>query len=315
MVDDLIENAKPQKFARKKCRTDFISEVVGPGREPGMFNMRFQPDPRRYDQATREGKTYYIDRYLKMLFSLEEMVEQMAGLPIYHLAPSIGCTPEYAQARLGAVKGELETGTHIAPSEGAKPHHELKNEAAPKELVFLSVDIVGSTAARISNGKAFDKAYELFISELGTIVGQFEGTILKTKGDGFIAYIDHPSFCSQCDSAIDLGLSMLVVIRDTINPALIFKGLKPIKVRIGADYGEVQIKTLRVPATGFTTQEVASDALNRAVKIEESCAPGSFRIGRDLYELIHVQWLERSTEVSFDGSTVGIDDYRVYEVA
>jgi hypothetical protein len=76
----------------------------------------------------------------------------------------------------------------------------------------------------------------------------------------------------------------------------------------------MQIRHLEVPATGFSEPEVASDALHRAVKIEKSCNPNEFRIGRRLYELIHVKWLERGTEVPFDGSKVGIPGYRVYQI-
>ena len=86
------------------------------------------------------------------------------------------------------------------------------------------------------------------------------------------------------------------------------------KLRIGADYGTAEIHRLEVPATGFSKFDVASDALNRAVKIEKSCGENEFRIGYSLYELIHVQWLERAKEVPFDGASVGIPDYKVYEV-
>ena len=66
--------------------------------------------------------------------------------------------------------------------------------------------------------------------------------------------------------------------------------------------------------TGFSDTEVGSDALNRAVKIQESAGLNEFRIGRDLYELIHVKWLERAREVPFDGSSIGAPEYRVYRV-
>jgi hypothetical protein len=49
-------------------------------------------------------------------------------------------------------------------------------------------------------------------------------------------------------------------------------------------------------------------------KIEKSGDPNEFRIGRRLYELIHVKWLERATEVSFEGANVGIPGYKVYRV-
>jgi class 3 adenylate cyclase len=111
-----------------------------------------------------------------------------------------------------------------------------------------------------------------------------------------------------------MGGTMLHVLHRALNPALQTRGLSPLNIRIGADYGEATISELAVPLTGFAAKEVASDALNRAVKIEEACNPNEFRIGRALYELIHVQWLERASEVPFDGAQVGIPGYQAYRM-
>ncbi len=85
-------------------------------------------------------------------------------------------------------------------------------------------------------------------------------------------------------------------------------------IRVGADCGAARLRKITVPATGFEAPEVASDALNRAVKIEQTAAANELRIGRGLYELVHVQWLERCQEVEFDGNDVGIEGYQVYKV-
>ena len=87
-----------------------------------------------------------------------------------------------------------------------------------------------------------------------------------------------------------------------------------LSIRVGADCGAARLRKITVPATGFEAPEVASDALNRAVKIEQTAAANEFRIGRGLYELVHVQWLERCEEVEFDGNDVGIEGYQVYKV-
>lgn len=181
-------------------------------------------------------------------------------------------------------------------------------------MAFLSVDMCGSTAYRRRDPKGFDLAYKILLQELGTVVGQFQGSLLKATGDGFIAYIDRPGFTVLVDSAVDLGSSLLRIFGDAINPAIIAHGLPPISIRIGADYGPAIIREVRVMATGFVSLDITSDALNRAVKIEQSASPDSFRIGYDLYRLAHVQWLERSFPVEFDGDTVGIAEYEVFEV-
>jgi class 3 adenylate cyclase len=297
-----------------KGRMDFVSELVPVEGDPHKFMAKMTPDPRRYEVVTIDGETWYRDKYLNRRFRLEDFANAMGGVPIYHLAPSIRSTPQYAIARKDALDRELATGEYSAPLEKAAPHRPLESDLRPREVSFLSVDICGATAMRKADAKGFDAAHRLFMQELGTLVGQFNGAIMKTTGDGFIAFVDHPSFTSLCDQTVDLGLSLLVVLRDSINPALEDAGLRPLRIRVGADYGEAQFYSIVIPPTGFSTSEVASDALNRAVKIQETCKPGQLRIGRALYELVHVQWLLRAWEVPFDGASIGIPNYQAYAV-
>jgi class 3 adenylate cyclase len=293
---------------------DFTVEVVHADDATRTLTLRMTPDPRRYETETVDGKTWYRDKYLHHRVSLEDFTKAMQGLPVYHLPPSIESAPQYARGRKEALDRELATGAYSPPVETALAHHALESDRRPREVSFLSVDICGATAMRMDDRNAFDAAHKLFIQELGTVVGQFNGAIMKSTGDGFIAFVDHPSFTSLCDATVDLGLTLLVVLRDSINPALGGAGVKPLSIRVGADYGEAQFRSIVIPPTGFSTREVASDALNRAVKIQESCAPGQLRIGRALYELVHVQWLERASEVAFNGDSVGIPGYETYVV-
>jgi class 3 adenylate cyclase len=297
---------------------DFRTEFVPVDKENGLYQVRMCPDPRRYDRIEYEGKPHYFDKYLRVLIPqdliLGEGARQLAGLPIYHLSPSNTSTPEYAEARKGALMIELQGGSYSPPPERALQHRSATSDLTSRELVFLSIDICGGSALRRLNGAKFDQAYKIFVRELGTIIGQFNGSIYKATGDGFIAYIDFPGFAARSDQAVDTGLSLLAVLHRSVNPCLRDTGLPELNIRIGADTGEVEFRQVVIPTTGFSDIEIASDALNRAVKIQESAEKNQFRIGRDLYELVHVQWLERAREVSFDGSAFGMPGYHVYEV-
>lgn len=296
-------------------RADFVTEIVGFDEETQLMELRMEPDPRRYDKTEEGGKTLYIDKYLKTAFTLDDLMAGFQpGLPSYALSPSIGSTADYADDRLSALEHELHGGAYVPPKEKAIAHYTLGPENLRKDLGFISIDICGATALRKKDASTFDQAYDLFFRELGTVVGQFNGSILKAKGDGFIAFIDHPSFTNRCDAVIDMGLSILYVLHHSINPSLQKAGLPRFNIRIGADHGEALIRQMNVPTTGFSSPEVASDALNRAVKIEESCEVNEFRIGRNLYELIHVQWLERATKVEFNGASVGLTSYQTYRM-
>lgn len=298
-------------------RMDFVHHVFSEDEEKGTLQVALRPDPRRYDLKEINGSLYYIDRYLKNIFPADMLqttfAEQLPKTPVYVNSPTIGLAAHYAQSRHPAVVHEIETSCFTAPIEKALAHKEFQPEDGIKELVFLSVDICGASAKRLRNQRGFEKAYKIFLRELGTLVGQFSGSIYKTTGDGFIAFIDYPAFTRRCDAAIDLGLSMLVIMRDAVNPALHQAGLEQIKICIGADHGAAEMRRIDIPTTGYSSFEIASDALNRAVKIEQECGEDEFRIGRALYELIHVGWLQRAVEVPFD-QNVGVEGYRTYRV-
>jgi class 3 adenylate cyclase len=299
-------------------RFDFVADFVKIADDPGAFEARMLPDPRRYETVDVSGKQYFRDRYLDELISKDDMfarlVREMSGLPIYSLNPRIDSTAKYALARREAVESELRTGEHVLPAETALSHRNLEANPSSRDLAFISVDICRGSTLRKWNSAGFDQAYKVFLQELGTVVGHFNGVIFKHTGDGFISFVDFPAFTRQCDNAVDMGLSFVTVLHRTINPALSAAGLPTLSIRVGADFGLADVKEIRVPATGFLSLDIVSDALNRSVKIEQSCHPNEFRIGRSLYEVVHVTWLERAKEVEFDGRSVGIPNYRAYKI-
>ena len=299
----------------ERMRIDFVQVVQSVDKESRIVCGYLTPDPRRYDQVQKAGGTWYRDRYFDTLFRLEDFADSsLAGLPIFSSNRSINSAPEYAAKRKDAIVMELKTGEHQLPIEAARPHGQLSANGSERDMAFLSVDICGSTPYRRRDPQGFDRAFKIILEELGTVVGQFQGSLLKTTGDGFIAYLDGPSFNVLVDSTADLGGSLLRVHNDAINSAIEAEGLQPLAIRIGADFGPAIAREVRVTTTGYVNLEVTSDALNRAVKIEESAKPNTFRIGYNLYRQLHVQWLERSHQVAFVGDSVGIPGYQVFEV-
>lgn len=299
---------------------DFILERVDRGEDEkeGEIALRITPDPRRYTLIESEDGHFYLDKYLRHRIDVsamnEAMIQQMDQLPLYNLSPSMDDAPTYAGVRRLAATAELTSGIHQPPTEKAKRHHSFEANLEPRDAVFLSVDIVGSSSDRRSNPAAFETRYKLLVKELGIVVGLFQGAIHKLTGDGFIAVIDFPAFTLQCDNAVDLGLSLLRVLHDTVNPALADHHLSPLAIRIGADFGAAEFRVVEIPSTDYRQVEIASDALNRAVKIDQSCEPNEFRIGRTLYEILHVKWLERAEEVPFDGQAIGWPGYLTYRM-
>jgi class 3 adenylate cyclase len=315
MKDDEQGGERPIKRSRVSMRLDMLQEVVAVDEETRVVQLKMRPDPRRYLIIKEKGETRYLDRFFKTVFRLEDFAsESLAGLPILASGTTIDTASSYAAKRRQAVGEQLRTGTYSPPDEGARAYSPLKPNEAERDFAFISVDICGSTAYRRRDPEGFDVAHRILLQELGAAVGQFQGALLKTTGDGFIAFVDGPGFTVLADSTVDLGGSMLEILASGINPALEQAGHEPLAIRIGADYGPALVRQIEVPMIGYSYPDVTSDALNRAVKIEQSSARNTFRIGYDLYRCVHVQWLERCHPVDFDGSVVGISNYQVFEV-
>lgn len=299
-------------------RFDFEIEEVRSEERGHAVTLVLRPDRRRYDKVIIKGQPYYRDRFLGHVVPEAEVIrmaqQQAEDAPMYSNPVALKSALGYAEGRKSDLQAELEGGQYKAPLETAAAQRNFSALPIPISLSFISVDICRSTALRRLNGVKYDKAQEMLLRELATVVGQFNASILKITGDGFIAFNDYPAFTTQCDTTVDLGLSLIVVLQASINPALRAAGLPELAIRVGADYGAAVVRSIVVPTTGLTVSEVASDALNRSVKIEQSAATNHFRIGRNLYELLHVQWLERCSRVSFDGHTVGLSEYEVFEV-
>lgn len=302
---------------RSQVRMDFKTEVEKSDVDTQKVYLRVFPDPRRYDVVERNGQKLYVDRYLRVAVPEKEMLKaaesQIGGIPIYANPASIESSQRYAAERRGAISSELEGGPAAQPVTKTKPQENLHPQSR-RALSFLSVDICDSTSLRASDPSGFDRSFEVFLKELGAIVGAFYGDILKTTGDGFIAYLDYPNWTTQCDNTIGAGLAMIEVVRDSIAPTLEASGLPSFPIRIGADYGPAVVRQHSVPTTGFTTIDIASDALNRCVKIENAAGANEMWIGHGLYEQVHVQWLERCSRVDVKGVVPGNPNYPVYGV-
>lgn len=298
-------------------RFDFQIELTGELSADGLVSFRLVPDPRRYDRIEEDGETLYVDRHTRVAVSMKTIIAGFNQSPqdvrSFFLPPRIDDKVDYSANRLEAVRHELRSGEHQPPTQRADAHRPLQlSEQRP--VTFLSVDVCGATRMRAKSPDGFDRAFDVAFQEMAAAVGMFYGAILKATGDGFIAFIDHPSVTAR-DSAADLGLTMLAVLRDAVNPALAEVGLPQLAIRVGADHGTAAVKTRRSVATGFETSEVVSDALNRSVKLQEAAEPGTFVIGEALREQLHVSWINRTREARpAIADLVGIPGYRAYEV-
>lgn len=297
---------------------DFVWDIVSLDEITRTVRAIAKPDPRRYETIRKDDGLYYRDKYLDFWISEKCLTESMigaVGAPMYSDPPAIESAANYTEDRRTAIETQLQSGVFVAPNSKPDPHRQLLATESNKDMTFLSVDICGSTKLRAKGAGMYDRAYAIFFQELGTVVGQFHGTILTSTGDGFLAYIDSQSINEQSDNALDMGLTFLAVLEGAVNPALEAEGLPCLSIRVGADHGVAVVSELSVPPTGFAEKVMKSDGLNRCAKIQANAKAGQLLIGRELYERIHVQWLERCSKVEVNlAGAFGFENYEIYSV-
>jgi CheY-like chemotaxis protein len=146
------------------------------------------------------------------------------------------------------------------------------------------VDIVDSTsiAAAIRSHDQFKIFYSLFINIIAGVIKDYSGKILKTLGDGLIAYYpktsnaDDPSAFRQ---VLECCLTQLAS-RCNINSHLNEQKLPPISYRISIDYGKVELaKSIS------NTDDLFGSTINLCSKINKAALPNSIVIGNDLHRI------------------------------
>lgn len=293
-------------------RFDFVSEIESFDKETGIARSIFHPHPDRYKSFEEDGRTLFLDLVLKEAIPLELLAQSVPGTPIFASERVVDSTEEYGRLRSEAIHSEAKTGQHTPPERLARAAGELRPSNDPRLLGFISVDIVNSTAIRLINRSKFDMAMEFFIKEMGNLAAVFGASVLKITGDGMIFYIDHPSFNVQADTTNDLATSIVAFMRISMRPAMLKMGLPGFDIRVGADLGPASVNALTIPATGFVQVDIASDALNKAVKLEQFAPMNSILIGWHLYRLSHIQWIKRAEKVDY--AIAGLEGYDAFQL-
>ena len=144
------------------------------------------------------------------------------------------------------------------------------------------VDIVGSTsiAAAIQNHDQFKIFYSLFINTIAGVIKDYSGKILKTLGDGLIAY--YPKTSNAEDplafrQVLECCLMQLAS-RSNINSHLNQQKLPRISYRISIDYGKVELaKSIS------NSDDLFGSTINLCSKINKAALPNSIVVGNDLH--------------------------------
>jgi len=149
-------------------------------------------------------------------------------------------------------------------------------------MVVMYVDLVGSTQMVMDlPQKQLSMIVSSFAQEMGYVIKQHNGYVLKFVGDAVIGYFAEKD--SIADRSVSCAESMLKAVKIGINPVLQQYDYPDLAIKIGIDFGENTI--IRY---GDNEEESHVDLLgpsmNMAAKIQNHAQPDQILIGGQVYE-------------------------------
>lgn len=156
------------------------------------------------------------------------------------------------------------------------------------------VDMVSSTTITYGlNSMQMGKYYSIFLNSMSTIIGKFQGKIVKNVGDCLIFYFpktamkerrrNDPSLNSRQEfkNAIECCLAM-VDSHEIINARLSDEKLPPLNYKISADYGPVEL----VQSETSKSYDLFGPVMNICAKINSKAPANGVAIGSSLYQTL-----------------------------
>lgn len=148
------------------------------------------------------------------------------------------------------------------------------------------VDIVDSTknTNKIINSDSIRDYYSLFLNTMSSIIKNHNGKVIKNSGDSLLYYF--PRTVDSNDElafqdVIECGLEM-ITINDRLNLDLKKYNLPPIRYRISANYGRVEIAI----SPSSNSADLFGSSVNICSKINHLALSNELIIHSDLHKII-----------------------------
>ena len=185
----------------------------------------------------------------------------------------------------------------------------------PQRCCVCFVDMVDSTEiiAQISDPVRIRKYYSTFINTVAAIAKGFGAKVIKNTGDCLIYYF--PKTLEHCNTSafrdvIECGLATIAA-STLINTELSKDRLPPIKYRISADFGTVEIAR-----SSSQTNDLFGTTISLCAKMNSMAYPNGMVIGRNLYDIIKKYYFgDYNYEEVYSNYVIdGKEKYHVYAV-
>jgi len=186
-------------------------------------------------------------------------------------------------------------------------------------MAVLYVDLVGSTTMTLELPiDKFAIIISSFAQEMGSVIMDYDGHILKFVGDAVIGYfVAQNNQLLTADNAVNCAKSMIDVINKGINPILNQYGYPELMAKIGIDFGQNTI--VRYGTNKDESHvDLLGPSMNIASKIQNYAKPNQILIGGDIYEKLHpniqknFQKIKYSNKLSYYSKKTG-KIYSIYK--
>jgi class 3 adenylate cyclase len=297
-------------------------EVVSYDPKTHIAKFALIPSPERYEEKEYDGRKFYYDKFDNLLYPQDELLQQIAnqlpGLPIHSSLPTIGNLDAYVKKRIPYIKKFFEDRKSAYRAVDKSQDFLRKLQSSELKFVILCIDLVGSTKMSQSiDAKQYGRIIQAYTREMDALVLPYHGYVLKHVGDGLIAYFPEPNFLGMNDNAVDCAYAMRKVVLEAINPVLAQRGLPILRIRIGIDSGEALVLTMGAPSVK-QEKDIIGETVNLAAKIQSQAPENGVVIGGTTAMNLHFtrrRLFEKYESSSWNYKTASGSSYPLYRLA
>ncbi|MEE0942220.1 MAG: adenylate/guanylate cyclase domain-containing protein [Methanobrevibacter sp.] len=250
------------------------------------FELEIIPNKDRYEFQVSKGIAGYFDKFDKIFIPQNVLLtsfSQLAGLHINLPPQRIENFEEYCVERYKKL------------NEYFSENFKNKTLKSPKNLVFLSIDIVNSTMRSKNLEIEINTITNLmFLIEIEKIIEGFGGRVIKYVGDGLIGFFSSPNVMGKVDSSLECSVSIKKFVEDYLNKFLKTIDIPPLTFRIGIYHGESYIVNIS------QQEDIYGHALDITHKIQECAGENQIVIGSKSNQLAHTYWREKLEKFDFE---------------
>ncbi len=156
------------------------------------------------------------------------------------------------------------------------------------QMIVLYVDLVGSTKMILDlPEEKIATIISSFSQEMGYIIRQHDGYVLKYVGDAVIGFFVAEDYSILvADNAVNCAKSMIAIIKEGINPILTSHEYPKLSAKIGIDFGSNVI--VRYGSDEERSHvDILGPSMSIAAKMTSLAKPNQILIGEHVYEKLH----------------------------